>query len=106
MDPHAAPTLLALLTAALGVTVTVDKLRHILWIDTVKFHVDTVAGLGNFLEIEAIDLTGAIGRDHLVRQCQDYIALLGVEPSDLEPRSYSDLLRTAAQEPSAPKQPS
>jgi adenylate cyclase class 2 len=38
-----------LLAAALGVAVEVDKHRHILWIDNVKFHVDTVVGLGTYV---------------------------------------------------------
>lgn len=37
----------------------VDKLRHILGIDNVKFHVDEVQGVGAFVEIEAIGRTGA-----------------------------------------------
>jgi adenylate cyclase class 2 len=94
--PHAAPTLLALLTAAVGVTVTVDKRRHILWIDNVKFHVDSVAGLGDFLEIEAIDRTGEIGRQALLEQCERYVGLLGIDQAELESRSYSDLLATTA----------
>ena len=80
------------LAAALGVTVVVEKHRHILWIDNVKFHVDAVAGLGSFIEIEASDRTGQIGRLGLLEQCQRYIGLLGIADTDLEPRSYSDLL--------------
>ncbi len=34
----------SLLAGALGILVEVDKLRHILWIDNVKFHVDEVRG--------------------------------------------------------------
>jgi len=45
----------SLLAGGLGIVVEVHKLRHILWIDNVKFHVDEVRGLGAFVEIEAID---------------------------------------------------
>jgi predicted adenylyl cyclase CyaB len=82
-----------LLDAALGREVTVQKRRHILWLGNVKFHVDTVAGLGSFLQIEAIDLGGDRGSGELQAQCQHYMRLLGVQPGDLEARSYSDMLR-------------
>lgn len=84
--------LLAVLSAALDLLVVVDKKRQILWIDNVKFHVDKVSGLGSFVEIEAIDLTGSIGRAELLRQCRSYMQNLGIEDSELEARSYSDLL--------------
>ena len=84
--------LLAVLTAALAVLVVVDKRRQILWIDNVKFHVDDVTHLGSFIEIEAIDRTGDIGREALLRQCEAHMQALGIEHSDLEARSYSDLL--------------
>jgi len=71
----------------------VDKRRHILWIANVKFHVDDVVGLGTFVEIEAIDRDGGLGEERLREQCERYRQLLGIEDADLEPRSYSDLLR-------------
>jgi len=81
------------LAAALGRDVVVDKRRHILWIANVKFHVDDVAGLGTFVEIEAIDRDGGLGETRLREQCERYRRLLGIEEADLEARSYSDLLR-------------
>lgn len=80
------------LMGACGVLVVIDKQRHIYFIGNVKFHVDLVEDLGSFCEIEAIDKTGDIGRDILLRQCQDYMKLLGIEESDLVSCSYSDLL--------------
>jgi adenylate cyclase class 2 len=94
--PDRALGLRQVLATALGVSVVVEKRRHILWIDNVKFHVDSVAGLGSFVEIEAIDLTGEIGRQALLDQCERYRGLLGIEQADLEPRSYSDLLGPTA----------
>lgn len=41
-------------------TGTVEKYRRILRIDDVKFHLDRVAALGSFVEIEATDHTGTI----------------------------------------------
>ena len=82
-----------LLDAALDRDVTVEKQRHILWLGNVKFHIDTVTGLGSFLEIEAIDLGNDRGSEALQAQCHHYMHLLGVAPGDLEARSYSDMLR-------------
>ncbi len=82
----------AILTNALGVKVTVTKERDIYFIDNVKFHVDQVAELGSFIEVEAIDSDGTIGRERLQQQCARYRALLGVKDSDLIAVSYSDML--------------
>jgi len=82
----------SVLAVALGIVVEVDKLRHILWIDNVKFHVDDVRGLGAFVEIEAIDRTGEIGRGSLLTQCEQYLELLGIAEAALEARSYGDLV--------------
>jgi adenylate cyclase, class 2 len=58
----------------------------------VKFHVDEVVGLGSFIEVEAIEKDGTIWRDKLQEQCTRYLALLGVQNTDLVAESYSDLL--------------
>ena len=84
--------LLDVLLAALDVLTVVDKRRHILRAGNVKLHVDEVLGLGSFVEVEAIDLTGRLGRTHLLRQCRAYMAGLGVADGDLVAGSYSDLI--------------
>lgn len=84
-----------ILTTTLGVKVVVDKQRDIYFIGNVKFHVDEVQGLGSFVEVEAIDLEGNIGREKLQQQCNQYKALLGVRDEDLLAKSYSDLLMEA-----------
>ena len=89
-DPQS--SLKELLTKALGVLTVVDKQREIYFIDNVKFHLDTVKNLGTFVEIEAIDKTGEIGREKLLEQCQAYLDLFGIEAPDLISVSYSDLL--------------
>jgi len=53
--------------------------------------------LGYFVEIEAIDADGTIGRERLETQCADFMMLLGVGPPDLLEPSYSDMLLTAAE---------
>jgi adenylate cyclase class 2 len=85
-------SLKGVLTKALGTKVIVDKKREIYFIDNVKFHVDTVEGLGTFMEIEAIDKDGSIGIDKLQEQCEHYLREIGTKDSDLVSVSYSDLL--------------
>ncbi len=86
-----AESLAATLSKALGTWVKVDKQREIYFIGNVKFHLDEVVGLGSFLEIEAIG-DSADDRENLLRQCQEYMALLGVREEELVENSYSDLL--------------
>ena len=86
-----AQSLAATLDRVLGTWVQVDKQREIYFIDNVKFHLDTVVGLGTFIEIEAIGDSPA-EHDALLAQCETYIAYLGVRPEDLIENSYSDLL--------------
>jgi len=81
-----------ILTKALGVLVVVDKKREIYFIDNVKFHIDTVKDLGGFVEIEAIDKNGTIGKDKLLKQCQYFLDLFNISQTNLIPVSYSDLL--------------
>lgn len=81
-----------ILVASLGVLVVVDKRRKIFFIDNVKFHLDQVKGLGQFVEIEAIDSDGSIGLDRLNEQCRAYLDLFKIQESDLITHSYSDML--------------
>lgn len=80
------------LIQALDVLVVVDKKREIAFIGNVKFHLDIVEGLGQFVEIEAIDEDGTIGKKKLLVQCQKYLAQFGIKNEDLLEVSYSDLL--------------
>ena len=79
------------LTKALGIKVVVKKNREIYFIENVKFHIDVVPGLGSFVEIEAIDIAGYIGRQKLDEQCRFYIDLFGIKDEDLINVSYSDM---------------
>jgi adenylate cyclase class IV len=47
-------TLLAALTAAIGLTVVVTKHRHLFLWQGVRIHLDTVEQLGTFIELEAV----------------------------------------------------
>lgn len=81
-----------ILTESLGVLAVVDKRREIYFIENVKFHLDDVFGLGSFVEIEAIDLSGNLGEKKLLEQCNFYIDLFGLTKEDMITSSYSDLL--------------
>lgn len=85
-------TLKDILMAANGSLVVVDKKREIYFIDNIKFHIDIVKDLGSFVEIEAIDKDGSIGKEKLYTQCKEYMKLFSILDSDLISVSYSDLL--------------
>jgi len=105
-----------LLDAALGTLVVVEKRREIYFLavadvevlgdpaaaarardrENVKVHLDTVAGLGSFVEIEAIDLDGSLGPAVLEAQCRRLMERLGIAADDLVAASYSDLLLEGA----------
>jgi adenylate cyclase, class 2 len=81
-----------IMVSALGIKITVEKKREIYFIGNIKFHLDTIEGLGNFLEIEAIGENDA--EDKLLsEQCSRYLEELGVKDDDLIGISYSDMIK-------------
>lgn len=78
-----------ILKAACGVLTVVAKRREIYFLGNVKFHIDRVQGLGNFVEIEAQDRSGRHAAK-VKKQCEFYRRLLGILPEDLLADSYSD----------------
>lgn len=80
------------LQAAMGAKVVVKKAREIIFIENVKFHIDSVEQLGHFIEIEAIDKDGSIGKEKLYEQCQYFLEIFGIKETDLLEGSYSDML--------------
>ena len=89
-DPDS--SLKEILLKSLEVLVVVDKQREIYFIGNVKFHIDTVKNLGTFMEIEAIDSEVTFGKEKLLKQCENFLQLLGIPKDDLISVSYSDLL--------------
>lgn len=81
-----------ILTESLSIKVVVSKKRKIYFIGNVKFHFDKVKDLGNFVEVEAIDEDGSIGKDKLQEQCNYYSSLFNLTENDYIAVSYSDLL--------------
>ncbi|GAC1597701.1 MAG: class IV adenylate cyclase [Chitinophagaceae bacterium] len=88
-DPE---TLKAMLAAASGTRVVVEKKREIFFICNVKFHLDTLQQLGSFVEIEASNKYAPLSPAELKGQCNFYMHELGIAPADLINISYSDML--------------
>ncbi len=86
------PALKAILRQQLGIKVVVDKMRKIYYIDNVKFHLDEVANLGRYIEVEAIDTNGSIPKENLQNQCEYYLDYFGINKDQLVSMSYSDLI--------------
>jgi predicted adenylyl cyclase CyaB len=81
----------ALLEVAFGVRVRVVKRREIWRWDAVQVHLDTVEGLGTFVEFELAvddDAASARGEQHL----QDLLAEFGLGRDALLAGSYADLV--------------
>jgi adenylate cyclase, class 2 len=87
-DPEA---LEAALSATLGVRCVVRKRREIFLYHNVRIHLDEVAGLGTFLEFEAVlgpDIDDSTGR----AQLQELTSIFALDPADFLSGSYADML--------------
>lgn len=85
-DPDGA---LRLLTAALGVEAVVRKTREVWLVDGARIHLDRVAGLGTFVEIEVLMERAGRGSPRLMRELCEHLKL----PAESTPGSYGDLRR-------------
>lgn len=81
-----------ILTITNGIKIVVKKNRKIYFIENIKFHFDTVATLGTFIEVEAIDTDGSIGLEKLKEQCERFAAFFEIKQEDYIAVSYSDML--------------
>ena len=75
-----------------GIKVIVEKKRRIYFIDNVKFHFDHLTGLGNFIEVEAIDTSGSLGIEKLKEQVIKYADYFNITTSEYIADSYSDII--------------
>jgi homotetrameric cytidine deaminase len=95
LAPAVAPDALAeALDAALGTVVVVSKRRRLFVWEGVRIHLDEVAGLGNFVEFEAVLEPGA-GEAELEVAHEKVARLraeLGIEDDSLVSAGYADLL--------------
>ena len=87
-------TLKDILIKVHGIKVIVQKKRRIYFIENVKFHFDTIAELGTFIEVEAIDKDGNLGIEKLKEQADKYAAYFNIQKEDFIGLSYSDMLQT------------
>lgn len=71
----------------------VDKRRDIYYVGNVRFHIDHIEALGDYVEIEAQDERNERTEEELLEQCRYYMNLLGIEEADLVAGSYADMMR-------------
>jgi homotetrameric cytidine deaminase len=83
------------LAAALGTLVVVDKERRLLLWEGVRIHLDRVAGLGSFLELEGVAPAGSDLEPERARVARLSDAL-GIDAGRILSDSYSDRLLAAA----------
>jgi len=80
------------LEKSLGVLAVVEKVRDIFYVANIKIHLDSVVGLGLFIEIEARDEEESIPLETLHEQCKRLSSHFGILDGDLITNSYSDML--------------
>jgi predicted adenylyl cyclase CyaB len=84
-------TLKAVLAAACGICAVVEKRREIFLYHDVRIHLDDVAGLGRFIEFEAVlgpALDEAAGRAML----DSLMAHFAISPTELLANSYGEMV--------------
>jgi predicted adenylyl cyclase CyaB len=91
-SPTAAPdTLRKTLALAYGEVGRVRKRRTLFLVGRTRIHLDIVEGLGHFLELEVV-LRDGESTQAGVREAEELMQRLNVEPSQLIDRAYVDLL--------------
>ena len=83
--------LIAALTDALGVRCVVEKERRLLMWRNVRIHLDAVARLGYFVELEAV-ATSPGGLEVERERVEQLRTTLGISDEHLVARGYADLL--------------
>ena len=84
--------LCSILTAALGVSVIVEKTRRLYHVGQTRVHLDDVAGLGRFLELEVVLNEGQRPQEGH-RIASELMAALEIHDHDLVDCSYADLIQ-------------
>ena len=95
-SPTSSPeTMRISLSLAYGQVGRVEKHRTLFLLGRTRMHLDKVSGLGHFLELEVV-LDEHEPPEAGVREANDLLARLGVEPSQLIEGAYVDLLANSA----------
>ena len=92
-----AETLREALDAALGTTVVVVKRRRLFVWENVRIHLDDVAGLGTFVELEALVGPGLNDREEAAAKVARLRSELAISADALVAVGYSDLLLDGAE---------
>jgi adenylate cyclase, class 2 len=82
----------AVLSARLGIRIIVRKDRERWLLDNVKFHLDRVEQLGEFIEIEILGKRGVDTVEGLRTLCDNYMDKLGIRQDELIDCAYADML--------------
>ena len=94
LETHDPEGLRALLARALGVRGTVKKVRHLYIIGQTRVHLDRVADLGDFMELEVV-LSSGQSDEEGHRVAERLLEELGLDQQDLMDAAYMDLLERA-----------
>lgn len=84
-------SLRALLTAAFGIGKVVVKTRLLYLVGETRIHLDSVAGLGSFVELEVV-LASDQSAEEGGRVAREFMSALEIDQADLIDRAYADLL--------------
>ncbi|AKS41849.1 Putative adenylyl cyclase CyaB [Wenzhouxiangella marina] len=82
------------LSESLGILGRVRKRRLLLMAGRTRIHLDEVEGLGSFMELEVVLAPGESEAEG-VREADELMQALGIEPADLIEGAYLDLLLTS-----------
>lgn len=84
-------SLKSVLEALFPIDIIIEKTREIYWIENTKFHLDDVEQLGQFIEIEVMDLGGVHSRQAIHKKLDFYLTEWELEARNGIPESYADL---------------
>jgi len=94
------PELAETLAHALGVLVVVEKTRHLFFRGQTRIHLDEVAALGAFVELEVV-LEAGQGEPDGLRIAHDLLDRLDLAGAENQTDSYRDLLLARQHRPAA-----
>lgn len=80
------------LASVLGIAAVVKKSRRLFLFKRVRIHLDSVEGLGSFIEFEAVAAPDDTDLRHSEQLLADLQVSFGIEDADLTGKSYCDLV--------------